>query len=52
MFNWVKLRIKADTESKADEVIGNLTKCSGIRNIQYQDGYVTYEQYGWVQNEK
>ena len=47
MFKKVKLKLRYKTDDQLTQIIENLSKSDKVTNIQVEDEYVTYEQYGW-----
>ena len=47
MFKKVKLKLRYKTDEQLTQIIENLSKSDKVTNIQVEDDYVTYEQYGW-----
>ena len=47
MFKKVKLKLRYKTDEQLTQIIDNLSKSDKVTNIQVEDDYVTYEQYGW-----
>jgi len=47
MFKKVKLKLRYKTDEQLTQIIENLSKSDKVTNIQIEDEYVTYEQYGW-----
>lgn len=47
MFKKVKLKLRYKTDEQLTQIIENLSKSDKVTNIQVEDEYVTYEQYGW-----
>lgn len=47
MFKKVKLKLRYTSDEHMTQIIENLSKSDKVSNIQVEDEYVTYEQYGW-----
>lgn len=47
MFKKVKLKLRYTSDYQLTRIIENLSKSDKVTNIQIEDEYVTYEQYGW-----
>lgn len=47
MFKTVKLKLRYKTDEQLTQIIENLSKSDKVTNIQIEEEYVTYEQYGW-----
>lgn len=47
MFKKVKLKLRYTSDEQLTQIIENLSKSDKVTNIQVEDEYVTYKQYGW-----
>ena len=47
MFKKVKLKLRYTSDYQLTRIIENLSKSDKVTNIQIEEEYVTYEQYGW-----
>ena len=47
MFKKVKLKLRYKSDEQLNQIIENLSKSDKVTNIQIEEEYVTYEQYGW-----
>ena len=47
MFEYTKLKLRYTSDAHMEQIITHLNKSDKVRNIQVEDDYVTYEQYGW-----
>ena len=47
MYKYTKLKLRYTSYVHLEQIINNLNQSDKVRNIQVEDNYVTYEQYGW-----